>query len=276
MPIIQLKDTLACLEISELHDDVYSGPNIPMPYYRIFGGQLLAQAIAIAAHTAPGKRVKSIHTIFPREGDLAKPVQFRVERIQEGRTFAGRSVLGEQDGRVVMSASVALHAEEEGLEHQAPVPDVGSPEQAVPTDLTMIPWETRVVDGVDLASQESGPPRFAFWMRAQGLPADPMVHQALFAHATDLTLIGTSLRPHEGIGQADSPERIHTAVTTHTVWFHRPIVLDEWLLLSQESPVAAAARGFGQGHAFDSKGTLVASFAQESLLRLVEREAAGG
>ena len=99
------------------------------------------------------------------------------------------------------------------------------------------------------------------------MPSDPVAHQALFAHATDLTLIGTSLRPHEGIGQADSPEKIHTAVTTHTVWFHRPIALDDWILVSQASPVVAGGRGFGQGHAFDAAGVLVASFAQESLIR---------
>ena len=109
-------------------------------------------------------------------------------------------------------------------------------------------------------------------MRAPSLDADPTAHQALFAHASDLTLIGTALRPHAGIGQADSPEKIHSAVTTHTVWFHRAVSLDDWVLLSQESPVSAGARGFGQGHAFDAGGTLVASFAQESMIRL----AAGG
>ena len=268
MPIITLEDTLACLEIEDLGDDVFTGPNIPMPYYRVFGGQLLAQSIAIAAHTTPGKTVKSIHATFPREGDLQKPVHFRMERLQEGRTFAGRAIVGEQEGRVIVSASVALHVDEPGLEHQADPPDAGPPEAATEVDLTMIPWQTRVVGGVDLSSRAVGPASFAFWMRAPELAAPQTVHQALFAHATDLTLIGTALRPHEGIGQADSPEKIHTAVTTHTVWFHRPIALDDWILLSQESPVAAGARGFGQGHAFDAQGTLVASFAQESMIRL--------
>ena len=272
MPIIRLEDALACLEIEELGDDVFTGPNIPMPYYRVFGGQLLAQCIAIAAHSAPAKLVKSIHVTFPREGDLQKPVCFRMERLQEGRTFAGRGIVGEQEGRLIVSASVALHAQEDGLEHQAEPPDVGAPADATEADLTMIPWETRVVDGVDLSVRDVGPASFAFWMKAPELPAEQTVHQALFAHASDLTLIGTSLRPHEGIGQADSPEKIHTAVTTHTVWFHRPIVLDDWVLLSQESPVTAGGRGFGQGHAFDAHGTLVASFAQESMIRLVARD----
>ena len=106
-------------------------------------------------------------------------------------------------------------------------------------------------------------------MRAPELPPDPLVHRALLAHATDLTLIGTALRPHEGIGQADSPERIHTAVTTHTVWFHRDVALDDWVLIDQTSPVSTGARSFGHGHAFDAHGRLVASFAQEGMIRTV-------
>ncbi len=271
MPIITLEDTLACLEIEELGDDVYTAPNIPMPYYRIFGGQLLAQCIAVAAHTAPDKSVKSLHTTFPREGDLAKPVRFRLERLQEGRTFAGRSIIGEQDGRAIVAAIVMLHTEEEGLEYQCAAPDLGHAEDAVPEDLTMIPWATRIVGGVDLNARDRGPADFAFWMRAEALPPKPAVHQALFAHATDLTLIGTSLRPHEGVGQADSPEKIHTAVTTHTIWFHRSLALDDWLLVSQTSPITSGARGFAQGHAFDGERKLVASFAQESMIRPISK-----
>jgi acyl-CoA thioesterase-2 len=267
MAIISFEDTLGCLAVESLGDDVYTAPNISMPYYRIFGGQLLAQSIAIASHTAPDKQVKSLHVSFPREGDLAAPVRYRVERLQEGRTFAGRSIIGEQDGQPVVAALVMLHADELGPAHQVTAPALGTPSDAVAEDLAMIPWETRIVGGVDLATRSSGPAEYAFWMRAPGMPTGPMPHQALFAHATDLTLIGTSLRPLDGIGQADSPEMIHTAVTTHTVWFHRRIALDDWILVSQTSPVMAGGRGFGQGHAFDLGGGLVASFAQESLVR---------
>ena len=266
---IRFEDTLACLQLETLGEDHYSAPNIPMAYHRIFGGQLLAQSIAISTATAPEKRVKSIHVSFPREGDLRAPVDYRVQRVQDGRTFAGRFILGEQEGRVVVTASVSLHGEESGPVHQIPMPQVPAPEACPEVSHEMIPWETRVVGGVDLDDRDVGPPTYQMWMRSPPLPADPATHQALFAHATDLTLIGTSLRPLAGLGQADSPERIHTAVTTHTVWFHRPLTLDGWILLSQESPCTAGARGFGQGHAFNRSGELVASFAQESMVREV-------
>jgi acyl-CoA thioesterase-2 len=240
-----------------------------MPYYRVFGGQLLAQLIAIAAETAPGKRVKSLHALFPREGDLRKPVEFAVARPQDGRTFAGRSIVGTQEGKPIVTASLSLHIAEAGPEHQLDAPEAGAPEDAPVVDLSMIPWETRVVGGVDLESREVGPAELALWMRAPELPAAQAVHQALLAHATDLTLIGTSLRPLAGLGEADSPERIHTAVTSHTLWFHRDVRLDDWILLAQQSPIVAGARGFGQGHAFARDGALVASYAQESMIRPV-------
>ena len=271
MPIISLDDILASLEIEEIGSGRYTAANVPMEHRRIFGGQLLAQAVAVATHTAPGKQLKSLHVTFPREGDLAARLAFKVESIHDGRSFATRWIVATQNDRPVLTALVSLHIEETGLSHQTDAPDVAGPDAAVATDLDMIPWETRVVDGVDLADREVGPARLAFWMRAPPLPADPMVHQALLAHATDLTLIGTALRPHAGVSQADSPEHLATAVTTHTLWFHRPFRIDDWLLVAQQSPCAAGARSFGLGQVFSGASakdaTLVASFAQESLIR---------
>jgi acyl-CoA thioesterase-2 len=241
-----------------------------MPYYRIFGGQLLAQCIAIATRTAEGKSVKSLHVTFPRAGDLRERVEYRVDRFQEGRSFAGRIVTGWQGEELIVTASVSLHVDEAGLDHQCDAPDLGSPEAATATELSMIPWETRAVGGVDLESREVGSPEFAFWMRAPGMPRDRATNQAMLAHATDLTAIGTTLRPHPGLGEANSPEQVQTAVTTHTVWFHRPFCLEEWVLVSQQSPSAAGARGFALGHVFAQGGKLLASFAQESMIRPVE------
>ncbi len=265
-PLCTLDDLLACLDIEPTGGDHYAGPNLELPYYRIFGGQLLAQAIAIAAMSAPGKTVKSIHVTFPRQGDLRQPVDYHLERVQDGRTFATRFITGQQDAKPIFTALISLHIHEEGLEHQQQAPAVVAPDAATPTDLSMIPWETRVVGGVDLAAREAGPPRLEFWQRTPSLPDDQTLHQALFAHSTDLTLIGTSLRPHAGVSEADSPDRIQTAVTTHTIWFHRPVRMDEWLLVAQESPTTSGARGFGLGHAYGG-GDLVATFAQESMIR---------
>ena len=270
LSIITFEGTLGCVEVEELGRDRFTAPNIPMDYYRIFGGQLLAQGIAIAVATCQDKAVKSMHVGFPRVGDLRKPVEFRVERSHDGRSFASRQIYGEQEGRLIFHATLSLHALEEGAGHQLAAPDVGPPESAAPVELGMIPWETRVVGDVDLSARDIGPPSYQFWQRTPRLPDDPMIHQALFAHSTDLTLIGTALRPVPGISEADSPEKIQTAVTTHSIWFHRPFRLDEWLLIAQESPSLEGARGFGFGHAYSSAGELVASFAQESLIRTVK------
>ena len=269
MPIVSLPDLLRCFEVEPVDADTWTGPNLEMPYYRVFGGQLLAQACAVAARDAEGKVVKSLHVVFPREGDLAKPVHMAVARPHDGRSFASRQLTAHQEGRVIMAATLSLHVPEEGgAEHQHPMPEVPGPEACPEVDLTMIPMASRMVGGVDLSDAAEGPPELAFWLRADGpLPDDPALHQGLLAHATDLTLIGTTLRPVPGLSQADSPEKIHTAVTSHSLWFHAPFRMDEWLLLSQESPRLAGARGFGTGHAFAADGRLVASFAQESMIR---------
>lgn len=268
MPIVSLENLLRCLELEELEDGAYRGPNLEMSYSRVFGGQLLAQAIVAAARDAAGKTVKSLHAVFPREGDLAKPVLFRLARPHDGRSFATRQITAEQEGRVILSATASLHVPEPGLEHQLPAPEVGPPRDAPAVDLSMIPLETRMVDGVDLSDPREGPAQLAFWLRSPApLADDDSLHQGILAHCTDLTLIGTTLRPVPGLSQADSPEKIHTAVTSHTLWFHAPFRIDRWLLVSQESPRLAGARGLGLGHVFTEQGVLVASFAQESMIR---------
>lgn len=274
MPLITWEDTLRCMEVRRVGPDLYTAENIAMPYHRVFGGQLLAQAISVATAMGEGKSVKSLHAVFPSEGDLSEAVEYSGRRLKSGRTFMTLGLDAVQAGRgSILSATVSLHAPEEGFLHQADPPQVEGPEAATPEDLSMIPWETRVVRGVDLASREAGPPEYAFWMRTPSLNEEPALHQALLAHATDLTAIGTSLRPQPGIGESDAPERIHTAVTSHTVWFHRPLRVDDWLLIHQRSPLVAGSRGFVQGHIFTASSELVASFAQESLLRLRDSQA---
>ena len=152
------------------------------------------------------------------------------------------------------------------------MPKAGEPDDAPVVDLGMIPWETRVVDGVDLAAREVGPPTYQFWMRTPALPDDPAVHQAMLAHATDLTLIGTALRPSEGLSQADTMTKFHSAVTSHALWFHQDFRADDWLLVDQHSPVLAGGRAFGRGDVWTRDGALVASFAQESMVRMLPQQ----
>ena len=194
-------------------------------------------------------------------------MQYRVDTVQSGRTFATTEVVAHQHGKVVAVALVSLHADEDGIDRNDPPPQVGPPEDAVARELAMIPWETRIVDGADLDDRgAAGPARLDWWMRTAPVGGARDLHQALLAHATDLTVIGTALRPVDGLSQADSTVTLHTAVTSHTVWFHRPFRVDDWLLISQAAPVVAHGRAWGRGDVF-AGDRLVASFAQESMIR---------
>lgn len=264
-----LEELVACLELDEVEPGVVEGQNLDIGYHRVFGGQILAQCLAAAAAASPEKSVKSLHVLFPREGDTAKPMRYRVTKLQDGRTFGTTGIVAEQDGKVIADAVVSMHVDEQGLHRSDPPPDVGSPDSAELHDLGMVPWETRLVGGVDLADRAVAPARLDWWMRTPTVRDERAVHQALLAHATDLTLIGTALRPFDGVSQADSTVTLHTAVTSHTLWFHQPFRVDRWLLISQHSPVVANGRSFGRGDVF-SGDELVASFAQEAMVRQVD------
>ena len=252
---------------------MWTAPSLEMDYPRVFGGQLLAQAVALGAATTEGKTVKSLSCLFPREARRDELLSFEVEETQTGRTFAVRRIRASQQGKTVFVALLSMHIPEPeappDLEHQDPAPETAEPGEAVEVDLNMIPWATRVVDGTDLRDRAAGPADYAFWTRVgdRRLADDATTHQALLAHATDLTIVGTVLRPVEGISQADAGSKLHTAVTSHTMWFHRPFRIDDWCLVHQHSPMLGGGRGFGQGHAFGAGGALVASFAQECMIR---------
>lgn len=267
-----IDDLTACLLLRDLGDGDVEGDNLDIGYHRVFGGQILAQIISAASRDWPAKSVKSLTVLFPREGDTNKPMRYSVNKLQDGRTFGTTEVIAHQDGKTISAAIVSMHVDEPSALHRSePAPAVGLPDDAVPTEIPMIPFEIRVVDGVDLAARGAGPASYAMWLRTGGLGDAPRpAHQALLAHATDLTLIGTALRPFEGVSQADSTVSLHTAVTSHSLWFHQPFALDGWLLIAQEGPVVANGRAFGRGDVFNSAGEMVASFAQESMIRRIE------
>jgi acyl-CoA thioesterase-2 len=275
MPTVSFDDLRACLELTETAPGAYSGDNLALDYHRVFGGQILAQGILAATSASgakegtQGKEVKSLTQLFPREGHADSPMLYGVTKHQEGRTFASTSVVATQGEKTVSVATLSLHTPEDGSLRQDEAPDAGKPDAATLTDLGMIPWETRVVDGVDLAVRDVGPASYRFWMRTPSLPDAPALHQALLAYATDLTIIGTALRPADGLSQADSMTRFHSAVTSHSLWFHQPLRVDEWLLIDQSSPVVAGSRAFGRGDVWSLDGRLVASFAQESMIRML-------
>lgn len=259
-------DLLTCLKLRELSAApaaVFEAGNLHLGYHRLFGGQLLAQFTRAAALTCPGKTVKSLHALFPKEGQSGEPVRFEAQRHHEGKTFATLTIVARQSGGVIATAAVSMHVVEDGRAGQnvAPVPDVPGPEHQV--DLTLLPWETRSEQ--DLDSPAAAAPEYSLWMRTPA--AGQELAQPIIAYGTDLTLIGTALRSVEGVSQQDAGKAFTSAVTAHTLWFHRPLRTEDWLLLRQHSPLMAHGRTFGRGDVLTADGTLVASYAQEALLR---------
>ncbi|CAM2748368.1 acyl-CoA thioesterase [Skermania piniformis] len=242
----------------------YLGSNQHLPYHRVFGGQILGQLLLAARATFPDKSVKSMHTVFPREGRSDTPIRYEVTTAHEGRSFAGATVTARQDPHVVAAAVVSMHVPEDGRDRQT-VPAPGAcPGAAHDVEMSLVPWQTRAV--VDLDSTAAGPPDYELWMRTPAV--DPDLGAALTAYATDLTLIGTALRPEEGLSHTGNGTRFRSAVTSHTLWFHRAVRSDDWQLLRQHSPILAHGRTFGRGDILTADGRLVASFAQEALIRL--------
>jgi acyl-CoA thioesterase-2 len=257
---------------------------------RVFGGQVAGQALVAAGRTVEQGVIHSLHAYFLRPGDPAIPILYEVDRIRDGRSFTTRRVVAIQHGRAIFNMSVSFHTPEPGLEHQLPMPECPPPE-ALPTWEERMarvlespasrdhpelkrwlerdrPIDIRFVDPVDLFDPEKAAPRERVWMRADGsLPDDPLLHQCVLAYASDMTLVDTALRPH-GIAWMDGT--LMVASLDHAMWFHRAVRADEWLLYAQESPAAAGARGFTTGQVYARGGGIVASVAQEGLIRRLE------
>jgi acyl-CoA thioesterase II len=269
-------DLLACLDLDTLPgadgaDGTvrFEGKNLHLEYHRLFGGQLLGQFVAAALLSCAdsGKSVKSLHVLFPREGRADEPVRYTVERHHEGGTFATLAVTARQSRGVIATASVSMHAAEEGPARQSVAPVRETPAEVPEAGLSLLPFEAR--SEISLDARDAAPPEYSLWIRTP--PVSPRLAPAVAAYATDLTLIGTALRAVPGVSQADAGTAFASAVTSHTVWFHRPFRTDSWLLLRQQGPVLAHGRCFGRGDLLTADGTLVASYAQEALLRIGPR-----
>ncbi|HSG07361.1 MAG TPA: acyl-CoA thioesterase II [Longimicrobiales bacterium] len=277
-------DLVALLELEPIEVNIYRGQNRNIGTGRIFGGQVLAQALVAAAHTVEEERsLHSMHGYFILAGDLDLPVVYFVDRLRDGGSFTTRRVTGIQHGQAIFSMSTSFHRGEEGFEHQSDMPDVPDPESLRP-ELDIIreradeipetyrpfltqdrPLDFRIVDGTDPFDTTVLEPRRSYWVRAIGAVDDnPVHHQALLAYASDYGLLGAALRPH-GVSFRDP--RMMVASLDHAIWFHRPFRMDDWMLYVAESPAAAGARGFTRGTFFKRDGTLVASTAQEGLVR---------
>ena len=285
VPDTALKALLATLDLEQLEDNLFRGARGSQGWQRVFGGQVLGQALMAALRTVgPARSVHSLHGYFLLAGDPSRPIIYDVERIRDGGSFTTRRVKAIQHGAAIFSMSASFHKTEEGLEHQSPMPDVPPPE-ALPNPKEIIgrlidampeamrrywerdrPIDIRVVDISRYLPREKKPPAQQIWIRAAGtLPDDPAVHQAVLAYASDFTLLDTALIAH---GKLLFDADIQLASLDHALWYHRPFRADEWLLYVQNSPSARGARGFCFGSIYTRSGTLVASVAQEGLMRL--------
>lgn len=285
-------DLVRLLDLEPIERNIYRGRNRDIGTGRIYGGQVLAQALVAAQRTVEAERaVHSMHGYFILPGDLEIPVVYFVDRLRDGGSFTTRRVTAIQHGRAIFNLSASFHRREEGPEHDAEMPDVPPPEEfrpevelirerahELPPDLRPVltqdrPLDIRSIDDPDPFRTDPRPPRTRYWIRANGpVGENPLHHLAVLAYASDYGLVVAALRPH-GVSHRDPG--IMVASLDHSIWFHRPVRMDDWLLYVVESPVAAGARGFARGMYFTRGGRLVASVAQEGLARPVGRGASG-
>jgi acyl-CoA thioesterase-2 len=281
-----LEELLTLLRLEDLGNGAYRGQSQDLGWGRVYGGQVLGQAMMAAGATVEGRRAHSLHAYFVRPGDTKLPIDYQVERVRDGGSFSVRRVVASQSDQVIFNMSASFHIEEEGFDHQFPMPDVPGPEglqseleraraniDRIPEALRSQamcerPIEMRVVNP-DNATLGQEPKRYT-WIRSSGaLPDDPAVHQCLLAYASDWGLLATSLRPH---GISILSRAVQTASLDHAMWFHRDFRIDDWLLYVTDSPSAQNARGFTRGEVYSRDGRLVASTTQEGLIRKRRQE----
>jgi len=274
--------SLLCLE--QLEVNLFRGQSQNLGWGRVFGGQVLGQALSAAAQTVPtGRMVHSLHGYFLRPGDADKPIIYDVDRIRDGQSFTTRRVVAIQGGKAIFSLGASFQTPEDGFEHADAMPEAPEPEtlesetvlaariaHMIPEPLrTQVtgdrPIEVRPVQPLNPLRPKVGPPNRELWYRTNGpLPDEPALHQYLLAYASDFNFISTAMQPH---GVSWLTPNMQVASLDHAMWFHRPFRFDSWLLYVLDSPSASGGRGFVRGRFFDQEGRLVASTAQEGLIR---------
>ena len=270
---------VALLDLEQLDVDLFRGKQPDTVRQRVYGGQVAAQSLIAATRTVdPEYHVHSLHSYFLLPGDYQVPIIYDVERIRDGKSFLTRRVVARQHGRPIYYQTLNFQRAEEGFEHQDRMPDVKPPEEGV--DMFELMRERGSDDGLSsewaalavrwlgnssygLEEDPDRPSRTLLWIRVDGqLSDDPMEHLATFTYASDVSLLGAALAAHSA-----DPTKVQMASLDHTIWFHRPFRADEWWLYDQWSPSAGGGRGLSLGRVFTQDGTLVATVAQEGLIR---------
>lgn len=283
-PIPALQRLVEVLTLERLEDNLFRGKHAGEGWQRVYGGQVLGQALAAAASTVNDDRMMhSLHGYFLLAGDPDHEIIYDVERIRDGGSFNTRRVKGIQHGAAIFAMSASFHKHEDGYDHQSKMPDVPPPED-LPSAKDLIsqmmahlpenmraywnrehPIDVRIVDPSRYTSREPRPATQAVWLKAKGsLPDTASLHQAVLAYASDFTLLDTALIAH---GKLLFDRDIQLASLDHAMWFHRQFRADDWLLYAQDSPTAFGARGYCRGAIYDRSGHLVASTVQEGLMR---------
>jgi len=278
-----LEHLLSVLDLEQLEVNLFRGLSPQVGWQRVFGGQVIGQALVAAHRTVNGRPAHSLHAYFLRPGDPTVPIIYEVDRIRDGGSFSTRRVVAIQHGQAIFSMAASFHKDEPGLHHQMKMPDVPSPE-SLPSEAELKeqlinrlpepvkaywqrerPIEIRPVDLSRYLSPENRAPTQQVWIRATGSLGDDLaLHQCVLAYASDFTLLDTALIAH---GRFVFDPGLMLASLDHAIWFHRSFRADDWLLYAQDSPSSGAGRAFCRGTLFTREGDLVASTAQEGLVR---------
>lgn len=286
-----INELIALLDLEEIEKNHYRATSPSEGWQRVYGGQVIGQALVAASRTVPeDRRAHSLHGYFLRPGDTRVPILYTVDRIRDGRSFTTRRVVAVQHGRAIFNMSISFHTEESGFDHQMPMPETPQPDllkderdlrmdwsSQMPPEFTDAfnrerPIDVRPINPMNIFKPEKRPPFQMCWMKSRDpLPDDPRLHQCVLAYLSDWSLLDTATLPH---AVSFTQGNLQMASLDHAMWFHRPFRADEWLLYVQDSPSASGARGLNRGLIYSQKGVLVASAAQEGLIRM--HEAAAG
>jgi acyl-CoA thioesterase-2 len=277
----RLQELLKLLDLERLEDNLFRGQSRDIGAPQVFGGQVLGQALVAASRTVEDRQVHSLHAYFLRRGDVNAPIIFEVDRSRDGGSFTSRRVVAIQHGQPILTMSSSFQITEPGLDHQSPMPAAPPPEELrdlgeinaelvhrVPEKVQCFfrqqrPFEFRAVDPPDFLHPVKRAAEKRVWFRVTGkLPDDQALHRCLLTYVSDYHLLDTATLPH-----AVSFMQLQMASIDHALWFHRDLRVDDWHLYVTESPSASGARGFGRGAIYSRTGTLVASVAQEGLIR---------
>lgn len=280
----RIADLLRLLELEQLEVNLFRGESRDIGSPQVFGGQVLGQALSAASATVEGRIVHSLHAYFLRRGDFNAPIVYQVDRSLDGQSFANRRVVAIQHGAQIFNMAASFQVMEDGFDHQFEMPAVPPPEslpdstRPPPEVLGRIsermrrfieqprPFEFRIVEPLDFLNPRKARPSRHVWFRAVGeVPDGESLHRYLLAYVSDYFLLDTSTLPHGGTPFSST---LILASIDHAMWFHRPLRVDDWLLYAVESPSASGARGFARASVFSRDGRLVASTAQEGLVRV--------